>query len=138
MADDFNPDWSLLEATRASLREHMRMAKVLLTQLQDLRDAAAKVMGDHPEIRAADAVIAHYIHPSVLEARAAGVAAVAEPDYATRHKLSDLLDLYREEVACKQYNGWVRQRQPDDIRKEIDVEIERLTNGVKTVDGGQA
>lgn len=43
MADDFNPDWSLLEATQASLREHMRMARVLLTQLQDLRNAAAKV-----------------------------------------------------------------------------------------------
>jgi hypothetical protein len=64
---------ALLEATQSSLREHMRMAKVLLTQLQDLRNAAAKAMGDHPEIRAADAVIAHYVHPN------GGLAAQPEP-----------------------------------------------------------
>jgi hypothetical protein len=65
-ADDFKPDWSELEAARASLREHMRMAKVLLTQIKDLRRVAAPYMGDHPEIRAADAVIAHYEHPGAI------------------------------------------------------------------------
>lgn len=58
--DDLKPDWSELDAARKSLREHMRMAKVLLTQLKDLRAAAARIMPDSPEIRAADAVIAHY------------------------------------------------------------------------------
>jgi hypothetical protein len=66
---------------------------------------------------------------AAIEAHLAGKAPLVEPDYETRHKLSDLLDLYREEVACKQYNGWVRRRQPDDIRKDIDAEIERLTGG---------
>lgn len=54
----------------------------------------------------------------------------AEPDYPTRHKLSDLLDQFREEVSCKTYNGWVRSREPDDIRREIDAEIERLTDAM--------
>lgn len=56
-------------------------------------------------------------------------------DYETRHKLSDLLDLLQEEVSCKTYNGWVRRRQPDDIRKEINGIIERLTRSTPPQEG---
>lgn len=36
------------------------------------------------------------------------------------HKLGDLLDAYRSEVACETYNGWYRHKASLDVRKELD------------------
>jgi hypothetical protein len=43
-----------------------------------------------------------------------------------RHKFEGLLDLYEEESRCTTYNGWFRHRSPEDIRDDINKELEVL------------
>jgi hypothetical protein len=50
-----------------------------------------------------------------------------EYDWKLRHRLSDLLDCYRNETACVTYNGWWKHQDPEQIRKEIDEILVELT-----------
>lgn len=128
--EGFNPDWSLLKHTQESLREYMRMAKVALTQLQDLRAAAVRYMPDHPEIRAADAVIDHYVHPSMQRAASPS----AQPSGAP-----ELLALLKELRPMADY-GRVGTRDIEQARhqKALDVAIELLSATAPTPSGAPA
>lgn len=55
---------------------------------------------------------------------AAGEQAGAVADIVS--KLDDLLDAYRDESLCKQYNGWWRIRDPQEVRREINALIDSL------------
>lgn len=70
--------------------------------------------------------VAYLSTPQARAAQQAGSGG-EEPDWKTRHRIGDLLDAYREEIACETYNGWARYRTPEDIRKDINAEVDRLT-----------
>lgn len=46
--------------------------------------------------------------------------------YDLRWKIWTLLDCYRDETVCRTYNGWVKYRDPEEIREEIDQHINDL------------
>lgn len=43
--------------------------------------------------------------------------------YELQQRMDDLLDDYRDETACRTYNGWTRFRDPEDIRIELELTI---------------
>lgn len=46
--------------------------------------------------------------------------------YDLRWNIWTLLDTYRDETACRTYNGWVKYRDPEEIREDIDKHINNL------------